>query len=112
MTDYHQAVTGDVDDFVAHVDQAILRGSATASLEGAADQSIGDARQVVRVYERYSTFGGNRVSLNISVLAVGEQLAVSAISSGGSQAVWLKLNTVGEGSFLTKAVAAIQSYQA
>jgi hypothetical protein len=66
---------------------------------------------VVRVYERYSAFGGNRVSLNISVLAVGEQLAVSAISSGGSQAVWFKINTVGEDSFLKKAVDAIRSYQ-
>jgi hypothetical protein len=108
---YQQQLSGNVDDLVAHVDEAIRRGSVTASLQGTADQRIGDARQVVRVYERYSALGGNRVSLNISVLAIGDQLAVSAISSGGSRAVWFKVNTLGESSFLTQAVSAIQSYQ-
>jgi hypothetical protein len=111
VADYVQQLTGDLDHFIAHLDQSIRRSSATATYGGGIDQTIGDARQVVRVYERYSAFGGNRVSLNISVLAVGEQLAVSAISSGGSQAVWFKINTVGEDSFLKKAVDAIRSYQ-
>jgi len=111
VADYEQQLTGSVDDFVAYLDHAIRRSSATAQLEGTADHRLGDARQVVRVYERYSAFGGNRVSLNISVLAVGEQMTVSAIASGGSQAVLFKINTVGEDSFLGKAVQAIQGYR-
>jgi hypothetical protein len=65
---------------------------------------------VVRVYERYSAAGGNRVSLCIAVLAVGQDLAVSAITSGGSTAVFWKVNTFGEEAFLKKAAEAISSY--
>jgi len=58
-----------------------------------------------------SAFGGNRVSLGISILAVGGALAVSAISAGGSQAVFFKINTVGEQNFLGKAVDALRGFR-
>jgi hypothetical protein len=110
MAHYEQELTGDVDAFVAHLDRAIPEGSITAKIEDGADHRIGDARMVVRVYERYSAFGGNRVSLSVSVLAVGDQLAISAITSGGSRAVFFKLDTVGEESFLGRAEDAIRAY--
>lgn len=110
MADYQQQLTGDVDRLVAYLDEAIPGGSITAKKEVGADHRIGDARMVVRVYERYSAFGGNRVSLCISILSVGDQMALSAVSSGGSQAVFFKLNTFGEEAFLRRAVEAIQGY--
>jgi hypothetical protein len=51
------------------------------------------------------------VSLGISILAVGGALAVSAISAGGSQAVFFKINTVGEQNFLGKAVDALRGFR-
>lgn len=110
MAQYQIQLEGDVEALVAHLDQQILRGSVSANIEDGSDLRLGDARMVVRVYERYSAFGGNRVSLGISILAVGGQLAVTAITAGGSQAVFLKINTVGEQSFLSKAVEALQSF--
>jgi hypothetical protein len=110
MARYAQELTGDVDSLVAHLDQAIPGGSITAKYEDGTDQRIGDARMVVRVYERYSALGGNRVSLGISILALGNQMALSAISSGGSQAMFFKLNTFGEEAFLRRAVEAIERY--
>jgi hypothetical protein len=107
---YDQVFTGDVDDFVAHLDRQIPQGSVTAKLEDSADHSIGDARMVVRVYERYSALGGNRVSLCISVLTVGQELAVTAITSAGSTAMFFKMNTFGEEAFLNRARDAISSY--
>jgi hypothetical protein len=65
---------------------------------------------VVRTYERYSAFGGNRVSLTFSILAVGGQIAVSAITAGGSEAMFFKLNTVGEETFLDKAIKALDDF--
>jgi hypothetical protein len=112
MAHYEQELTGDVDALIAHLDRAIPEGSITAKFEDGGDHRIGDARMVVRVYERYSALGGNRVSLCISVLAVGDQLALTATSSGGSQAMFLKVNTFGEEAFLQKAVAAIRAYAA
>lgn len=112
MAHFETQLSGDVDDLVAYLDRAIPGGSVTASLEEHSDHRIGDARMVVRVYERYSAFGGNRVSLGISILAVAGQLAVTAITAGGSQAVFFKINTVGEQNFLSKAVQALQSFSA
>lgn len=82
----------------------------TAKLEDRGDYRLGDARMVVRVYERYSAMGGNRVSLCISVLAVGTQMSLSAVSSGGSQAMFWKVNTFGESAFLDRAIDAIRGY--
>jgi hypothetical protein len=110
MAHYQQQLTGDVDRLVAHLDQAIPGGSITAKYEAGTDHRIGDARMVVRAYERYSAMGGNRVSLCVSILAVGEQLALSAVSAGGSQAVFFKLNMFGEEAFLRQAVDAIESF--
>jgi hypothetical protein len=110
MSHYECDLTGDVEALIAHLDSAIVAGSISANVENGADRRIGDARMVVRVYERYSAMGGNRVSLSIAVLAVGQQLSVSAITSGGSQAVFWKLNTFGEEAFMEKAVDALGSF--
>jgi hypothetical protein len=110
MAHYEQVVDGDVDALVAYLDQKIPAGSVTAKLEDRGDYRLGDARMVVRVYERYSAIGGNRVSLCISVLAVGNQMSISAVSSGGSQAMFWKLNTFGESAFLQRAVDALHGY--
>jgi len=110
MAHYQRELTGDVDRLVAHLDRAIPGGSISAKLEAATEHEIGDARMVVRAYERFSAIGGNRVCLCVSVLAVGDQLALSAVSSGGSQAVFFKLNTFGEEAFLHRAVEAIEGY--
>ncbi len=108
---YDMTLTGDVDRFLGHLDGTILSGSISANLEDSADHRLGDARMVLRVYERYSAFGGSRVSLSISVLAVGEQMSVTAIPSGGSQAMFWKVNRLGEESFLNKAIDAIQMWK-
>jgi hypothetical protein len=110
MAHYEQVLDGDVDAFIAYLDQQIPAGSITAKLEEGGDFRLGDARMVVRVYERYSALGGNRVSLCISVLAVGTQLSVSAVAAGGSQAMFWKVNTFGESAFLQRAIDAIGAY--
>jgi hypothetical protein len=110
MAYFLRELTGDVDRLAAHLDQAIPGGSVTAKYEAGADHRIGDARMVVRAYERFSAMGGNRVSLCVSILAVGDRLALSAISAGGSQAMFFKLNTFGEEAFLDKAAEAVDSF--
>ena len=110
MAHYDLELTGDVDDLVAHLDRSIPGGSVSANLEESSDHRLGDARMVVRVYERYSAMGGNRVSLGVSILAVDARLAVTAITAGSSQAVFFKVNTLGESAFLGRAVEALQAY--
>ena len=64
----------------------------------------------VRVYERYSMTGSNRVSMNVTLLGVGDDLFVTAITSGGSQAVFFKINTLGEEAFLRLFIDSIESF--
>ncbi|MEG2002841.1 MAG: DUF6054 family protein [Clostridia bacterium] len=104
-------LTGDFDTILTDINNEIINGSASATLEAQTDYSNGDVRLAVRVYERYSYMGGNRVSLNITMLDCNGEIAFSAITSGGSQAVFFKINTFGEEAFLEKVVAVVQKYR-
>ena len=89
------------DELIVHIEKGILDGSISATLEDSSDFIIDNARCSVRVFERYSAFGGNRLSLNVTLFQVGDgPIKISAISAGGSQAVFFKVNTYGETAFL------------
>jgi len=91
------------DSLVARVERAVMNGSHTASLEEKADYRLGDARCAVRVFERYSYTGGNRVSMNVTLFQGSDGIIhLSAITAGGSQALFFKINTWGEEAFLDK----------
>jgi hypothetical protein len=105
-----RSLTGSADALVEHLDGEITRGSVSASLEHGDELSIGDARMIVRTYERYSMTGGNRVTLSVSILAVGESLEVALSTSGGSQAMLFKINIFGEEAFMAKGLEAIDGF--
>jgi len=88
----------------AKIEKGIVSGSISASLEDSSDFCAGGARCSVRVFERYSYMGSNRVSLNVTLFQAAPDAPVqlSAITSGGSQAVFFKINTWGEEAFLEK----------
>lgn len=88
------------DSLVSRVEQLVLNGSMSASLEDRADYRIGDARCAVLVFERYSYTGGNRVSMSVTIFQADNVTKLCAITSGGSQALLFKVNTWGEESFL------------
>ena len=92
----------DFSSVLAAIDQGILAGSISASFEDGSTYQDGDFRCATRVYERYSWFGNNRVSLTVTLVGRGEDLFLSGITAGGSQAVFWKVNTLGEEAFLEK----------
>ncbi len=63
---------------------------------------MGDVRCSVRVFERYSVLGGNRLSLSVTLFGKDGDVHLSAITAGGSTAMFFKLNTFGEEAFLEK----------
>lgn len=86
------------------LNEEILACSFSAILEDSSDFEDGDARTSVRVFERYSLLGKNRLSLTVTLFQSGEgTIHVSLITSGGSQAVFFKVNTLGEKTFLEEA---------
>lgn len=103
MAKLEKTLSGNFDRWLEKIQRGILDGSVSASLEESSDFHSGDARCSVRVFERYSYAGGNRVSLTVTLFQNGDEpIRLSAITTGGSQAVFFKINTWGEEAFLDK----------
>lgn len=103
MAKLERTLAGDFDVLLGRITEGILGGSLSASLEDSSDFRSGSARCCVRVFERYSFTGENRLSLTVALFqADGDNIRLSAITSGGSQALFLKWNTIGEEAFLDK----------
>lgn len=102
MAKLEQTLHGDFHEILNRIVNGILNGSMSASLEDSSDFVSGTARCSVRVFERYSTIGSNRVSLAVTLFQNGDTIHLSAITSGGSQAMFFKINTWGEEAFLDK----------
>ncbi len=100
MAKYVRTFTGDFDEALSFCEDTIQSRSMSASYEDGNTFSAGSVKIAVRVYERYSAIGSNRVSLSFTLVGDGERLSLTAITSGGSQAMFLKINTWGEHSFL------------
>ncbi|MBP3494242.1 MAG: hypothetical protein J6J83_06495 [Oscillospiraceae bacterium] len=101
MAKLERELTGDFDVLLKRLQAGILEGSISATLEDVSDFSCGESRCSVRVFERYSHAGGNRVSMNLTLFQGADGVIhLSAITSGGSQALFFKINTWGEEAFL------------
>ena len=103
MAKLEQTLNADFDQLIQRIEDGIVNGSLSASLEDSSDICDGDAKCSVRVFERYSYAGNNRVSLSVTLFQnAGGLVHITAITSGGSQAMFFKINTLGEKAFLDK----------
>lgn len=112
MAKTERYLDGDIDSILQTIDDGILSGSVSATLEDTVvTQLLDGGKAVLKVYERYSAFGGNRVSLSIFATdaAVKGKVFISAIAAGGSEAMFFKLNTFGEEAFLDKLIEILDS---
>lgn len=109
MARAERTVNGDFKHITGVLHDAVMNGSVSASFEEESDLSGAGYDCLVRVYERYSYFGGNRVSMAITVAGANGVYKISAITSGGSRATFFKINTVGEDKFLDTVIDAINS---
>lgn len=103
MAKLEQTLSGGFDQILRRIEDGIVNGSVSASLEDASDFYGQNARCAVRVFERYSWSGGNRLSMTVTLFQAGDgPVQLSAITAGGSQAMFWKVNTFGEEAFLDK----------
>lgn len=102
MAKWEKQLNGDFDSILQRIEQGILRGSISASLEASSDFRQGTARCSVRVFERFSYMGGNRLSMSVTLFQNDGPICMSAVTAGGSQGVFFKVNTWGEDAFLEK----------
>ena len=110
MAQYERSFRGNFPAALQFCHDTIQRGSSSITLEAESNWSKGDTRVAVRVYERYSIMGGNRVSLSLTLVSNQEDMFVSIITSGGSRAVLFKLNTWGEHAFLDTIQGPLEKY--
>jgi len=104
MAKIERSINEDFDQLLSNIENGILNSSISATLEDASDFQSGTARCSVRIFERYSYAGGNRVSLNITLFQNGEDPVQLSAITAGSQAVFFKINTLGEEAFLDKLI--------
>ncbi len=102
MAKLERTLSGDFDSILSRIEDGIIHGSLSASLEDSSDFSGENSRCSVRVFERYSLIGENRVSMSLTLFQSNETIRLCAITSGGSRAVFFKINTWGEEAFLDK----------
>ena len=100
MAKFECTLQGDYDQALRYFHDGILNGSMSASFEEESYFQSAGVRVTVRVYERYSWSGGNRLSMTLTLVGDGERLFLSGITAGGSQALVFKINTWGEEAFL------------
>lgn len=103
MAKLERELNVDFDEIVRRIVDGIINGSVSATLEDSSDFFEKNARCSVRVFERFSYMGGNRLSLSVTFFqAAGGPVHLSAVTAGGSQAMFFKINTFGEEAFLDK----------
>ena len=101
LLDQWQLKKQQANELLWKLEKEIPDSSWSADLEAGSDFKEGNTRCSVRVFERYSMMGGNRLSLTLTMFQNGDNpIRLSAITAGGSQAVFFKINTIGEESFL------------
>ncbi|MBE5874259.1 MAG: hypothetical protein E7287_07620 [Lachnospiraceae bacterium] len=111
MAKYETSFRGNFFNALHTIEEGILNGSMSASLEDSSDFLGSTSRCSVRVFERYSYMGGNRVSLAVTLFEEDGDIRLSAITSGGSQAVFFKVNTWGEEAFLDKLKEIVDTFE-
>ena len=107
MAKLERTLTGDFHQVLEQLHNGILNGSQTANYEDGSEFTVNGTRCAVRMYERYSAFGSNRVALCLTLVGDGNQLRLTAITAGGSQAMFFKINTLGEKTFLDTLAAVV-----
>ncbi|MCQ2476627.1 MAG: DUF6054 family protein [Clostridia bacterium] len=110
MAKYEAVLHGNLTSIVNDVENAVT-SSISATQEEASFTDFGTGKLVIRAYERYSYLGKNRVGLTVSYLATNDRVYVTAITTGGSQAMFFKINTIGEELFLEKIVPVLDKYK-
>lgn len=109
MAKIEVSLKGQIDDILNFISDGIVNGSFSAQLVDSSNFVGANSRCAVLVFERYSYTGKNRVSLTVTLYQERDgAINLSGITSGGSQGLFFKFNTIPEDAFLEKLVEIVQ----
>ena len=106
-----RTVVGQLSEVVPFLEAGILSRSRSASAEAAVDLKTSAGGIAVRGYERFSMMGKSRVGMSVTAIQDGPYVRIIGITMGGSQAVFFKLNTIGEEEFLATLDSTISQWE-
>ncbi len=93
-------LTGDFEITKKIITDEVLLRSSTMAIEDTITYTIDGINISITVFDRFAYFGGGRVSATLTIIEKDNNIKISVISSGGSQAMFWKINTIGEYSLL------------
>ena len=111
MAKYVTTVKGSIAQLRKYIDRNKSQLGFTISTEDETEGTVEGINYYVAGYERYAYIGGNRVSLNVTMMEFSEGVRVIAISLGGSQGAFVKINHWSEDNFLNAFVSVIEDYK-
>jgi len=111
MAKFESYLNGDFNTILSAIEQGVIQGSVSATLENGSNYASGHFRCAVRVFERHSMMSKSRVSMNVTLMDDGQRLFLSAITAGGSAAMFFKINTFGEENFLREIERVVSGFR-
>ena len=102
MAKLEKVIDGDFDALLARIERGLLEGGVSAAPEDSSDFREGGARCSVRVFERFSYTGANRLRMNLTLFQGGGPVHLSAVTAGGGPAPFVRTGAGGEEAFLDK----------
>lgn len=100
MAKIERILSGDFDNLKGYIKSELPKESTTFSFEEEFEGVSNGRKYWVAACERYAALGGNRTSLNITLLEEEDGNHIMATGTGGSQGVFIKINTWSEELFL------------
>ena len=100
MAKLEKTVVGDFLELKKYIEDELPKLSTTFSFEEGFEGISNGRRYWVAACERYAYTGRGRASLNITLLEEDDGNHIMATSTGASQAMFFKINTWSEESFL------------
>ena len=102
MAKYEKVGQGNFNKILSDLHNEIVGKSISANLEDQSNFKVDNVMIAIRVYERFSYTGGNRLSLSFTLVGNtnNNDIKLSVITAGGSQAMFFKINRFGENSFI------------
>lgn len=87
MAKYEKHLIGDFAQVLNKINGDVINSAMSMNLVDQSDYEEGHTKIAVRVYDKFFMRNGNRASLNLTIVGVGESLFISAIGAGGGQGI-------------------------
>ena len=102
--------TYDFDAVLQYFHEHLSNSSSSASYEDGSDYRSGAFRVAVRVYEKFSFMGDNRLSMTVTLASNGNEIFASAITAAGGGGL-VKIWGWGENSYLEHFISAAKQFE-